>query len=165
VLRSRVQGSSLMLLVGALTACGESGSGPTPQPSANQESWYFFAVQCSNCPGLTNVELDRSSTPHRARLRVGQQTSLRAATRDGCGTAEAQLKILRWLASDAEVIGIQPSSTESAIVSALAPGTSQITAERQLPSGVLSQLTLKDVGATATTGCTALPELVIEVVP
>jgi len=163
--RSRAERLIVVLLLGALTTCGESGSGPTSQPSANQESWLFFAVQCANCPGLTNVEVDRSTSPHRGRLRVGQQTSLRAAARDGCGSAEAQLRILRWLASEPGVIGIEPSSPESAIVTASAPGTSRLTAERQLPTGVLSQLTLKDVGATPTTGCTALPELVIEVVP
>lgn len=160
--RAGVLAALLLAGVGA-ASCGKSGSGATPEPSAGREGWYLYAVQCANCPGLTNVEVDRSGTPHRARLRVGQQTSLRAAVRDGCGTAEVQLNIVRWLASDAQVIRIAPSSPESAIVNALAPGKSRITAERQLSSGVLSQMTLTD--ATSTMGCAALPELVIEVIP
>jgi hypothetical protein len=33
--------------------------------------WYAFVVQCTNCPGLTNAEIDRTTVPYRARLRVG----------------------------------------------------------------------------------------------
>jgi hypothetical protein len=152
-----------LLLASALAGCGDSGSEPTPPSSGSQASWYFYAVQCSNCPGLTNVEIDRTTTPHLARLRVGQLTSLRAAVRDGCGSPAPALQIVRWLASSPEVVRVEPSSSESAIVTALAPGSSRVTAERQLASGVLSQMSLRD--AVATGGCSPLPELVFEIIP
>lgn len=152
-----------VVLAGALASCGDSGSGPTPAPSGSQASWYLFAVQCSNCPGLSNVEIDRATTPHRARLRVGQLTSLRAAARDGCVSPEPALRIVRWRASNPEVIRVEPSSSESAIVTALASGSSRVTAERRLASGALSQASLQD--AVATVGCSPLPELVFEVIP
>src|SRR5215510_14466904 len=75
-----------------LAACSESGSMPTPQPTPVDDSWFTFVVQCTGCPGLTNAEIDRTASPHSARLRVGQQTSLRAASRDGCEALQNMLQ-------------------------------------------------------------------------
>jgi hypothetical protein len=146
-----------------LAACSDSGSMPTPQPTPVEDSWFAFVVQCSGCPGLTNAEIDRTVTPHRARLRVGQQTSLRAASRDGCEAPQATLQITRWAPSAPSVLRVEPSSSESAIVTALAPGTSSISVERQLPTGGRSERGLRDAQTTA--GCVRLPELVFEIVP
>ena len=159
VIRASVLHTVVLVAAGVTTSCGTT-TNPVPEPS---ESWYVFAVQCANCPGLTNVEIDRSSTPYRARLRVGQQTSLRATARDGCGSPELQFVISRWQVSDPKVVSAVPSSPESAIVTALAPGTARLTATRMLPSGGSTSGVLKDVSATS--GCAVLPELLIWVLP
>lgn len=151
------------LAVAVLTSCGESTSEPTAQPTPAQDNWYSFVVQCGNCPGLTNAEIDRTSVPFRARLRVGQQTSLRAAVRFSCEPPQAQLDVTRWIVGDAGVIRVEPSSPESAIVTALAPGTSTITAERRYPDGSLSRKSLKD--GQNTSGCGLLPDVVFEIIP
>ena len=152
-----------MIASAALAAsCSESASVPTPQPPI-EDSWFTFVVQCAGCPGLTNAAIDRSVTPHRARLRVGQLTSLRAASRDGCEAPQNSLQITRWVASDPSVLKVEPSSTESAIVTALAPGISAIIVERQLPTGGRSQRGLRDVQTTS--GCGLLPEIVFEILP
>jgi hypothetical protein len=157
-----------MLLAAALSsvvlaACGDSGSTPTPQPTPVEDSWFTFVVQCSGCPGLTNAAIDRTVTPHRARLRVGQLTSLRAASRDGCEAGQNALQITRWVPGDPSVLKVEPSGSDSAIVTALAPGLSSVTVERQLPSGGRSERGLRD--AQTTSGCGLLPELVFEIVP
>jgi hypothetical protein len=146
-----------------LVACSDSGSMPTPQPTPVEDSWFTFVVQCAACPGLTNAAIDRTVAPHRARLRVGQLTSLRAASRDGCEAPQTALQITRWTPSDASILKVEPSGSDSAIVTALAPGTSSITVERQLPTGGRSERGLRD--AETTSGCGRLPELVFEIVP
>jgi|RhiMetdeSRZDD1v2_1073273.scaffolds.fasta_scaffold575529_2 hypothetical protein len=154
---------SLIASAALAASCSESASVPTPQPTPVQDGWYTFVVQCSDCPGLTNAEIDRTVTPHRARLHVGKLTSLRAAVRDGCEAPQGTLQITRWVPSDPSVIKVEPSSSESAIVTALAPGVSSITVERQLPTGGLSQRGLRDVQTTS--GCGLLPEIVFEILP
>jgi hypothetical protein len=148
-----------------LASCGDSASGPTSQPTPTpaQDNWYAFVVQCTNCPGLTNAEIDRSSLPHRARLRVGQLTSLRASVRLSCEPAQIQLDITRWILGNPQVIKIEPSSTESAIVTALSPGISTITVERRYNDGTSSQKGLKD--AQSNSGCGLMPDIVFEIVP
>ena len=146
-----------------LAACSDSGSMPTPQPTPVEDSWFTFVVQCTGCPGLTNAEIDRTVSPHRARLRVGQQTSLRAASRDGCEALQNALQIGRWTPSDPSVLKLEPSGSDSAIVTALAPGSSAITVERQLPTGGRSEGGLRD--AQTTSGCARLPDLVFEIRP
>jgi hypothetical protein len=157
------------LALAALVAIGCGGgtaSGPTPPGTALPESWYVFTGMCSNCPGLTNVEIDRSVTPHRARLAVGRLTGLRAVAVDGCGTDQLTLQIDRWIVSDPSVVKIEPSSSESAIVTALKPGLSRVTAERRLPDGTVVQTGLRDAFVpTPPAQCAPLPELVLEVVP
>jgi len=153
------------LLVEA-TGCGESPSSPQPQPSASEEDAYIFTVMCGNCPGLTNVEIDRSVSPHRAVLGVGRQTSLRAVAANGCTGFEPTLQVTRWAASDPSVIELTPSSSESAIVTALKPGTAAITADRQLQDGTTTPIGLRDANAPdAAPGCAPLPALVFAVVP
>jgi hypothetical protein len=120
-------------------------------------------VQCSNCPGLTNAEIDRSSVPYRARLRVGQQTSLRATSRASCEPGEAQLDVVRWDVDNPQVIRIEASSAESAIVTALVPGTAAVIVERRYPGGALSRKNLKE--ASSSEGCAVMPDLVFEIVP
>jgi hypothetical protein len=120
-------------------------------------------VQCTNCSGLTNAEIDRTVTPHRARLRVGQLTSLRAVVRDPCEPGQTRLEITRWIVNSPSVIKVEPSSTESVIVTALAPGISPITVERRHADGTLSQKSLKD--AVSTSGCGVLPDIVFEIIP
>ena len=151
--------------VALLVACGRSASEPTPQPSPTPgpDSWYAAVVQCSNCPGLTNPQIDRTVTPRRARLSVGQLTSLRAAIREGCEPPQPALQVARWSVSDPLVIRVEPSSSESAIATALAPGIASITVERRLADGRLIQAGLKD--AQLTSGCAPLPDLVFEIVP
>ena len=144
-------------------SCGDSASEPTPQPTPVQDNWYAFVVQCTNCPGLTNAEIDRSTVPYRARLRVGQLTSLRAVVRFSCEPAQTQLDVTRWLAGNPQVIGVEPSSTESAIVTALSPGTSTITIERRYTDGTLSQKSLKD--SQSSSGCGVMPDIVFEIIP
>jgi hypothetical protein len=146
-----------------LTACGDSGSMPTPQPSGVEDSWFTFVVQCTGCPGLTNATIDRTVTPHRARLRVGQLTSIRAASRDGCEALQNALQITRWTPGDPSVLKLEPSGSDSAIVTALGPGLSSVTVERQLPTGARSERGLRD--AQTTSGCGLLPELVFEILP
>lgn len=156
----------LLLVAATGPNCGdESATHPTPQPTPMTESWYVSPVLCENCPGLTNVEFDRTVTPHRARLPVGALTSLRASALVGCGTDEVTLHIVRWITGDPSVISVTPSSTESAIVQGLKPGTSSLRAERQLPSGTLSLGDLQDgFESPASHRCEVLPALVFEIV-
>jgi hypothetical protein len=146
-----------------VASCGGSASEPTPQPTPAQDNWYSFVVQCGNCPGLTNAEIDRSTVPYRARLRVGQLTSLRAVGRLLCEPAQSQLDITRWMVANPQAIKVEPSSTESAIVTALSPGISTITVERRHADGSLSQKSLKD--AQSTSGCGLMPDIVFEIIP
>jgi hypothetical protein len=148
-----------------LTSCGDSASEPTPQPTPTpvQDNWYTFVVQCSNCPGLTNAEIDRSTVPYRARLRVGQLTSLRSVVRYSCEPPVTQIYVTRWIVGNPQVIKAEASSTESAIVTALSPGTSSITVERRYSDGTLSQKGLKD--GQNNSGCGPLPDIVFEIVP
>jgi hypothetical protein len=146
-------------------SCGDSSSEPTPQPTPTpaQDNWYTFVVQCTNCSGLTNAEIDRSTVPYRARLRVGQLTSLRATVRLDCEPAQTQLSIARWIVGSPQVIKVEASSTESAIVTALTAGTSAITVERQYTDGTLSQKSLKD--AQNNSGCGVMPDIIFEIIP
>lgn len=146
-----------------LASCGDSASEPTPQPTPTQDNWYTFVVQCTNCSGLTNAEIDRSTVPHRARLRVGQLTSLRAVVRFACEPAQIQLDITRWIVGNPQVVKVEPSGTESAIVTALSPGISTITVERRYTDGSLSQKSLKD--SQNNSGCGLLPDIVFEIIP
>jgi hypothetical protein len=143
----------------AVQSCGGSTTEPTPE----RDDWYAFVVQCSNCPGLTNPEIDRSRVPYRARLRVGQRTSLRATSRDSCEPAAPQLDVVRWDAANPQVVRIEASSAESAIVTALAPGTATVVVERRYPGGTLSRKNLKEASSAA--GCAVMPDLVFEIVP
>jgi Pilus formation protein N terminal region len=160
-LRRRMPAAAVSALL--LASCGDSGSSPTPQPTPAQDTWYAFIVQCGNCPGLTNAEIDRSSVPYRARLRVGQLTSLRAVVRFSCEAAQVQLDIPRWIVGNPQVIEVEPSSTESAIVTALSPGISTITVERRYSDGTLSQKSLKDPANNS--GCDLMPDIVLEITP
>jgi hypothetical protein len=74
------------------------------------------------------------------------------------------LQIVRWSASNPAVIRIEPSNQESAIVTALSPGITSITAERRMPSGELSTGGLRDVQGISSS-CVAVPELLLEVTP
>ncbi|HXV61259.1 MAG TPA: hypothetical protein VEK15_11235, partial [Vicinamibacteria bacterium] len=121
-------------------------------------------MMCSNCPGLTNVEIDRTVRPFLARLAVGELTSVRAVAIEECGTEQPMLQIVRWIVSDSSVIAVEPSSPESAIVTALNPGRSRLVAERMLPEGGLGQVGLRDPFLELSQ-CTMLPELVFEIVP
>jgi hypothetical protein len=121
---------------------------------------------CANCAGLTNVEIDRSVMPHRARLAVGRSTSLRAATIDGCRQTQTTLDIVRWTTSNPSVLSVEPTSSESATVLALTPGVVSLTADRRLPDGTLGRLRLRDGFAPLPpTLCSSLPALLLEVVP
>jgi len=148
-----------------VASCGDSASEPTPQPTPTpvQDNWYSFVVQCTNCPGLTNAEIDRSTVLYRARLRVGQLTSLRAVGRFSCEPAQTQLDITRWMVGNPQVIKVEPSSSESAIVTALSPGISTITVERRYTDGTLSQKSLKD--SQNSSGCGVMPDIVFEIIP
>jgi hypothetical protein len=160
--RSRLAASVASAAI--LAACSDSGSMPDPQATPAEDSWFTFVVQCAaGCPGLTNAAIDRTVTPYRARLRVGQLTSLRAASRDGCEALQNALQITRWTPSDPSILKVEPSGSDSAIVTALAPGISAVTVERQLPSGGRSERGLRD--AQTTSGCGRLPELVFEIAP
>ena len=150
---------AVLTAASATQSCGGSTTEPTPA----RDDWYAFVVQCSNCPGLTNAEIDRSRVPHRARLRVGQQTSLRATSRAPCEPGEPQLDVVRWAVDDAQILRIEASSTESAIVTALVPGSATVVVERRYPGGALSRKTLKDASSSA--GCALMPDLVFEVIP
>ena len=162
-LRCKVAAAAFGAIV--LASCGDSASKPTPQPTPTlaQDNWYTFVVQCSNCPGLTNAEIDRSTVPHRARLHVGELTSLRAVGRLSCEPAQTQLDITRWIVGDPQVIKVEASSTESAIVTALSPGISRITGERRYTDGTLSQKSVKD--SQNNSGCGLMPDIVFEIVP
>jgi hypothetical protein len=112
---------------------------------------------------LTNAEIDRSTVPYRARLRVGQLTSLRATVRFSCEPPVTQVDVTRWIVGTPQVIKVEASSTESAIVTALSPGTSTITVERRYADGTLSQKGLKD--GQNNSGCGLMPDIVFEIVP
>jgi hypothetical protein len=158
----------LLVAVAMAYACGADGPTPAPSPSP-AEGWLVFAVGCAapGCPGLTAVTIDRSFTPARGRLRVGEQTSLRAVAVGGCAQFELFLNVRNWTASDPSVIKVEPSSFESAIVTALAPGVSAVRAERVRPDGTLSAGGLRDAvqNPQEVTGCFTRPELRIEVLP
>jgi hypothetical protein len=160
---SRAAAVAVVLGAVAAPSCGESEPGPTPLPTPGPDSWFAFVVQCAGCPGLTNAAIDRSTSPYRARLHVGQATSLRAAVRSPCEPPQLQLQVTRWIAGDPAVIRVEPSSPESAIVTALAPGTSAVTVERRSSDGTLAQKPLKDGAASA--GCGVLPDVAFEVLP
>ena len=149
----------------AIACRDDSAPGPGPDPVPISEIWYVFPVACSNCPGLTNVEIDRSVAPFRARLRVGQRTSLRAVAVIGCGTEEPVLRIDRWITADPSVVGVDPSSSESAILIALSPGVTRVAADRVLPAGGRSLVGLRDPFPGGPSGCAPLPELLVEIVP
>jgi hypothetical protein len=154
------------LSVAMIHCGGDPLAGPAPEPIPRPEGAYVFTVMCANCPGLTNVEIDRSVVPHRARLAVGRFTSLRAAAIDGCRDFQATLDIARWNVSDPSVMRVEPTSPESAKVTALAPGVVSVTADRRLPDGTLSRLRLRDGFAPLPpTLCSSLPGLLVEVVP
>jgi hypothetical protein len=153
---------SLCLGGGAL-GCGGPTSNPTPMPTA--ETWFVVPVLCSNCLGLTDVQVDRSVSPPRARLQVGTRTGVRAAAKAGCGAdASSPLSIERWEASDPTVVRVEATAPDSAIVTAVAVGTSRLTAERRLPAGGTSLSGLRD-SFRADPPCPAQPELLLEVVP
>ena len=153
----------LSLVVGG---CGSDPAGPAPEEPFHPEGAYVFTVMCINCPGLTNVEIDRSVIPHRARLGVGRITSLRATIIGGCGQAAGTVDIVRWTVSDPALMSIEPTSSESATVTALAPGVVSVTADRRLPDGTLSHVRLRDGFAPQPpTLCSYLPALLFEVVP
>jgi len=155
-----------LILSIAVIGCGSDPAGPAPEEPFHPEGAYVFTVMCINCPGLTNVEIDRSVIPHRARLAVGRSTSLRATTIAGCGQSPGTVEILRWTASDSALMSIEPTSSESATVTALAPGVVSVTADRRLPDGTLSRVRLRDGFAPQPpTLCSYLPALLFEVVP
>jgi hypothetical protein len=147
----------------AAAAAGPSCGGSTTEPTEARDDWFAFVVQCSNCSGLTNPEIDRSRIPYRARLRVGQRAALRAAGRPSCEVGEPQLDIVRWTSDDPQVIRVEASSSESAIVTAVSAGTAGVTAERRYPGGTPSRKSLKE--ASASGGCALLPDLVFEIIP
>jgi len=151
----------------AVICCGsDPPAAPAPEPTPHQEGAYVFTVMCANCPGLTNVDIDRSVVPHRARLSVGRFTSLRAAPITGCRDFQTTLDIVRWTVSDPSVLSVEPTSSESATVMALTPGVVSVIADRRLPDGTLSRLPLRDGFAPLPpTVCSSLPALLFEVVP
>jgi hypothetical protein len=151
----------------AVICCGsEPPAAPAPEPTPRPEGAYVFTVMCANCPGLTNVDIDRSVVPHRARIAVGRVTSLRAAPITGCRDFQTTLDIVRWTVSDPSVLSVEPSSSESATVTALTPGVVSVTADRRLPDGTVARLRLRDGFAPLPpTLCSSLPALLFEVVP
>jgi hypothetical protein len=154
------------LSVAVICCGGDPVSAPAPEPTPRPEGAYVFTVMCANCPGLTNVDIDRSVMPHRARLSVGRFTSLRVAPITGCRDFQTTLEIVRWTVSDPSVLSIEPTSSESATVMALTPGVVSLTADRRLPDGTLGRLSLRDGFAPLPpTVCSSLPGLVFEVVP
>ena len=157
---------SILLSSVAVIACGSDPAGPPAEAPFHPEGAYVFTVMCANCPGLTNVDIDRSTVPHRARLAVGRITSLRAAAIQGCRDSQATPEIVRWTVSDPSVLSVEPTSSESATVTALAPGVVNVTADRRLPDGTLARLRLRDGFAPQPpTLCSFLPALLFEVVP
>jgi hypothetical protein len=164
---SRLRFVPVVPLSVAVICCGSDPvSAPAPEPPPRQEGAYVFTVMCANCPGLTNVDIDRSVMPHRARLAVGRFTSLRAAPITGCRDFQTTLDIVRWTVSDPAVLSIEPTGSESATVMALTPGLVSVTADRRLPDGTLSRLRLRDGFAPLPpTLCSSLPALLFEVVP
>ena len=150
-------------LGGGAIGCGGSASKPTPMPTA--ETWFVVPVLCSNCPGLTDVQVDRTTSPPRARLKVGTRTSIRATAKVGCGgDATGSLAIERWEASDPAVVRVEGTAPDAAIVTGIAVGISRLTAERRLPAGGTSLSGLRD-SFRADPPCPAQPELLLEVVP
>jgi hypothetical protein len=163
-LRDTGLGRALAFAIGTagVVGCGGSTSSPTPTPRV--ETWFVVPVLCANCPGLTDVQVDRTTAPPRARLKVGTRTSIRATAKVGCGGETPEpLSITRWDASDPGVVRVEPSGDDSAIVSAVAAGTSRLTAERSLPGGGTSVGGLRD-SFRADPPCPAQPELLLEVV-
>jgi hypothetical protein len=164
---SRAAALALLVQISS-SACGHAVTTTTPPPTP-QDIWYFYPVLCSpppnGCAGLTAVGIDRSSTPPRVTLPVGKLTSLRAKSLVGCGQFENQITIRRWVVGDPSVISVQPSSTESAIVTALTPGVTRLTAERVLPDGSISVAGLSDPLRFENSGCAPQSEFVFEVVP
>jgi hypothetical protein len=159
----RFAAAFLLCLGGGALGCGGSASNPTPTPAA--EIWFLVPVLCSSCPGLTDVQLDRTVSPPRARLQVGTRTSIRAAAKAGCGAdSSSPLSVESWVASDPAVVRVEATAPDSAIVTAVAPGTSRLTAERRLPAGGSSLSGLRD-SFRADPPCAAQPELLLEVVP
>jgi hypothetical protein len=75
----------------------------------------------------------------------------------------AQRTRTRWIVGDPQVVRVEASSTESAIVTALSPGISRITGERRYADGTLSQKNLKD--SANNSGCGLMPDIVFEIVP
>jgi len=156
----------LLSSVAVIGCGGDPFAGPAPGPSPGEEGAYVFTVMCANCPGLTNVDIDRSILPHRGRLAVGRSTSIRAAAIDGCRYSQTTLDIVRWTVSDPSVVSLEPTSSESAILRALRPGVVSLTADRKLPDGTLSRLALRDGFAPLPpTVCSSLPPLLLEIVP
>ena len=90
--KSTVRFAPVLLSSVAVIGCGgDPFAGPAPGPSPGEEGAYVFTVMCANCPGLTNVDIDRSILPHRGRLAVGRSTSIRAAAIDGCRYSQTTL--------------------------------------------------------------------------
>ena len=161
--QARLAAALALWLGGGALGCGGSASNPTPTPTA--ETWFVVPVLCSNCPGLTDVQVDRTLSPPRARLKVGTRTSIRAAAKAGCGAdASSPLSIERWEASDPAVVRVEATAPDAAIVTGVAVGTSRLTAERRLPAGGTSLSGLRD-SFRADPPCPAQPELLLEVVP
>jgi hypothetical protein len=169
VVRPRTKGcAGVLALLFVLTGGGCGGANQsTPSPPEPRDSWYFYPVICGDpgCPGLTNVEVDRTTSPPRVTLPAGRLTSLRAKSLIGCGQVERVLTIRRWIPENPSVIEVEPSSSESAIVTALRPGVSRVSAERVLPDGSLSTTALSDPYRLETGGCAQQPEFVFEVTP
>jgi len=149
--------------LGALGRCGDDQPTIPPPPVPRMDAWYFYPVICFGCPGLTNVEIDRTATPPRVTLPVGKLTSLRAKPFSTCVPQGPDVNVVRWTASDPSVIRFEPSGSGSTIVIALSPGISRITAERLLPDGTISVASLSDPNR-ADTACVTEPEFLFEVV-
>jgi hypothetical protein len=159
----------LPVALGALAVGGACGETTAPAPALPpMDSWYFYPVICNGCPGLTNVEVDRTSTPPRVKLPVGALTSLRAKPFANCIAQGPDVNVIRWIASDPKIIRLDPSypggSEGSQIVTALAPGVSRIAAVRLFPDGTTSIVSLSDPYRRET-DCEPEPELLFEVVP
>jgi hypothetical protein len=159
----------LLLALGTLALGGACGEPVAPAPELPPvDSWYFYPVICNGCPGLANVEVDRTSTPPRVKLPVGALTSLRAKAFVNCIAQGPDVNVIRWIASDPTVIRLDPSypsgSEASQIVTALAPGVSRITAVRLFPDGTTNIASLSDPYRRET-ACEPEPALLFEVVP
>jgi len=162
---------SLVLTVLSLS-CGSDEPTTTAPPVRSVDSWYFYPLVCglgcpgqaNCCPGLTNVEVDRSVMPPRVKLPVGALTSLRAKPFDTCVPQGPDVNVIAWTASDPSILRFDPSGSGSVIVTALAVGVSRVTAERLLPDGTTSVAGLSDPYRLET-ACTPEPEFLFEVVP